>query len=116
MTRQEIEQEYEVSDCGIIESLGKFESEAVYAPHFYQLMLEGFSDIMDWPGECRTDIFEVDAEDRKEFGIDPSTFAIALEESDQGFVSCTELTKEAFDGLVARNESAWEEESESVDD
>ena len=44
MTRQDIENAYEVRD-GIICSPGKFEGEAVYAPYFWEAYLNGGEDI-----------------------------------------------------------------------
>lgn len=80
MTRAEIEKEFTVRD-GRIVSPGKFEGEPVYAPHFWEALLDGFADedgAVAW--------FDVTDEDRAEFpelqGID----RVSLETDDNGFV------------------------------
>ena len=116
MNRQQIESEYDVQD-GMIRSLGKFEAEPVYAPYFYDDMLNGCSEILDWPDETRTDLFEVDTDDRAMFPeLSTETVAVALEESEQGFVHIEELTQKQLDALRARNEREWEEAEETAED
>ncbi len=46
LTREEIEREYNVID-GIIRRLGKFEGNAVYVPHFWDIAINGFADNRD---------------------------------------------------------------------
>ncbi len=121
MTRDEILESYTVVD-GVIRSLGKFEGEPEYAPYFYEATLDGTSDILDWPDDGRTDIVEVSDKERAMWPtLESWAVAVAIEESDQGFVSVTSLTQREVDQLTARNEKAWEDEpsedeSEESDD
>lgn len=66
MTRAEIIAEYTV-DHGTIRNPGKFEGCHVYAPHFYDLVMDGGGDeTIDINGTVY-DWFKVSAEDRAEF-------------------------------------------------
>jgi hypothetical protein len=80
MTRREIEDTYEVRD-GIIQSLGKFEAEAVYAPYFYAVYLDGCAD--DDDGEVLT--FTVEPEDIEQFPELAGRTQVKFYEGDQGF-------------------------------
>ena len=109
MDRKEIESAYDVSE-GYIKSLGKFESEPVFAPYFYNAMLEGCSEILDWSDGTRTDVFEIDADDRAMFPeLGDGTVAVALTESEQGFVHVEELTALELEELRERNEKNADE-------
>lgn len=44
MTRQEILDSYDIDASGTIRSPGKFEGEPIFAPYFWDLGLQGFSD------------------------------------------------------------------------
>lgn len=93
MTRKQIETDYNVDEHGIIRSPGKFEAEMLYAPYFYDAMLNGESDPVNG-----VDYFELTAEDKVEFPELINVYGVALEESEQGFVYVTTLdTKEEFD-------------------
>jgi len=81
---------------GIIASLGKFEGEMVYAPYFYDQASFGeeISYFQDGAGEY-VSLVAVDQEARElfpEIGADTAYMGVC--ESEQGFVSCTELTSE----------------------
>jgi hypothetical protein len=86
MNRKEIETEYTVEN-GIITSPGKFENEPVYAPYFYDALLNGFAD--DDDGEYA--MFHVTEDDINEFPELTSVKMVELYESSDGFVFC-ELT------------------------
>ncbi len=73
--------EYDTEN-GIIRSPGKFESEPVYAPYFYDSLLNGFAD----EDENGVATFIVTDEDRKLFPMLAGTKSVRLWESDQGFV------------------------------
>jgi len=110
MTRQEIIEAYTVNARGVIVSPGKFESEPVFAPYFYGAMLDGFAD-EDIGGVA---VINVTADDRREFPeLDADTVAVALEESDSGFVYCTELSESARGKLIGELEA---ESFETADD
>jgi hypothetical protein len=99
MTREEIETEFDVVN-GVIRSPGKFESEAVYAPYFYEISLDGtgeeLSFMQDGCGEyvCLVEIDESDAEIFDNEAEANSKYALLIE-NDQGFVSCKLITTEA---------------------
>jgi hypothetical protein len=86
MTRQEIIEQYKVDANGIIRSPGKFEAEMLYAPYFYDVMLNGATDHVNG-----VDYVELDATDREQFPELGTAYGIALEESEQGFVHITVL-------------------------
>ena len=114
MTRAEIEAQYKCHD-GIIVSPGKFEGEPIFAPALYDLMCEGFSDILDYPDDTRIDIFETwPVEDYDTFAdfrdmIDADTAVIALTESETGFVHVVQLSAAAYQRLKDENEKLWDE-------
>ncbi len=81
MTRQEIVNEYNVDERGCIRSPGKFEGEMVYAPYFYDLMLDGCAD-ENTDGSCTVPI------EKEDIDIFPSLAGIdyvKLYEDDNGF-------------------------------
>jgi hypothetical protein len=83
MTRKETLRDYDVDERGRICSPGKFEGEPIYAPHYWFLGLEGWSDRDD--GKVMG--FNISPEDRAEFPeIPKNRRTINLEESEQGFV------------------------------
>jgi hypothetical protein len=82
MTRKQIESEYKVIN-GVIRSLGKFEAEPVYAPYFYDVLLNGGGEAQDEDGVVR---FEITPEDITMFPeLSGYSFAL-LDEDSQGFV------------------------------
>jgi hypothetical protein len=83
MTRQEIERDYRV-EGGIIRSPGKFESEPVFAPYFWDVLMNGGADD-DVDGIA---VFAVNADDIREFPELEGTASVRIPENDQGFVSC----------------------------
>jgi hypothetical protein len=62
MTRAETLEAYNVDEYGVIRSLGKFEGEMIYLPHFYSVFLDGGGE--DNGKRIRVDITE---EDRREY-------------------------------------------------
>ena len=82
MTRQDLLTQYDVDENGIIVSLGKFESEPLYIPYFWDMYLNGFAD--DDDGESLT--FEVTIEDREQFPELANVRHVFIWETDQGFV------------------------------
>ena len=88
MTRQEIEKEYKINEHGIICSPGKFEGEMLYAPYFYEIIMDGGADETDYPeGEdgSPVDTFFITPEDIKEFPELDGCTKIECFESEQGF-------------------------------
>ena len=82
MTRAEVLASYDVRN-GRIVSPGKFEGEAIYVPHFWNVFLDGFAD----RDNGRVLGFDITAEDRAEFPeLGRRRRTVRLVESDTGFV------------------------------
>ena len=69
---------------GIIQSLGKFENEPVYAPHFWSMGLEGFAD----SDNGRIYRFKLTADDKAAWPELKGRRWLSLWEDEQGFVHC----------------------------
>jgi hypothetical protein len=82
MTRQDILSQYQVSPNGVILSPGKFESEMLYVPYFWEAYMNGMAD--DDDGSILT--FIVNQDDLNEFPELANVKKVQLEETDQGFV------------------------------
>lgn len=91
MTRQDVLNEYKVDDYGIIRDPGKFEGEMLYAPYFYDLMMNGGSDFTDYDGDTPLELFDVSPDDVKEFPELKDVSQIRCWESEQGFFYCEEV-------------------------
>ena len=89
MTREEILKDYTVKS-GIIRSPGKFEGEPLYAPYFWDLVLEGTGEVYSVTPfeECDESWrVEIDDEDRREFPeLLQTAKYIRLWVDDNGFV------------------------------
>ena len=72
---------YDIRD-GIIRSPGKFEGEPMYAPYFYDALLNGFAD----EDEDGVATFIITDEDRKLFPMLAEAKSVRLWESEQGFI------------------------------
>ncbi len=97
----EIKKEYDVGDDGIINSPGKFEGEPVWAVYFYDLAGSGEELLTNQEGNSY-EIFEVDDEERKEFGLADDIKAVVLKHTDQGFIYTAAMTSRELNDL--RNE------------
>lgn len=85
MKRADIERIYTIRTDGVIADCGKFEGEMLYVPYFWESALEGaYSQDVN-----QVFFFQLDDTDRELFPELGDAVAIALEENDQGFVSCT---------------------------
>lgn len=83
---------YDVNEYGTIESPGKFESEPIYAPYFW----DGDSTDTVYVDDHAIEFYIVDDDDRAKFpGLLDDVYGIALQESDQGFVSVEDFSSEA---------------------
>ena len=115
--RESILAEYDVDSRGIIRTLGKFEAEMLYVPHFWEATLDGTADMLDWSDGTTTYLVDVSDEDRAMFPEIPAdVVAMHIAESDSGFVSCETLTRRELRDLEARNEEDTAEDDESEDD
>lgn len=88
MTREEIESEYTVRN-GVIVSPGKFEGEPIYAPYFYDAMMNGVQDDTTEDDEGNTvDTFFITDDDIEQFPELKNIEAVFLTYYDNGFVTC----------------------------
>lgn len=84
VTRDYVLKEYKVEN-GIIRSPGKFENCPIYAPYFYDMLMNGMAD-EDYGGEAYFDISDDEIEEYPELaGIKQ----IGLAEDDNGFIHIT---------------------------
>jgi hypothetical protein len=94
MTREEIFSEYTIRNFTICDP-GKFEGESAYAPYFWDEACDGSEELladMESHGEFVA-LLDVTSEDRAAFPeIDSDTVAMLIRESNEGFVSISELT------------------------
>ena len=111
MTRRELEAEYgPLRPDGItIRGPGKFEGEPLYIGIFYETMMDGYGDIIDFGPEESATVFEVSEEDRREFPELEDVHAVALWTSDSGFENMEEFEDaEALEEYRAKAEKASE--------
>jgi hypothetical protein len=82
---------------------GKFEGEFLYSPYYYDCILDGSSDeILDWSNGVRTDIIRIGDTDRDMFPeLNADTIAVAIEESETGFVFVSQLNQRELDKLMS---------------
>lgn len=86
MIRQDIIDNYKLSKRGIIQTPGKFEGEMLYAPYFYDAMLDGEGrETLD--GSIDIAITKEDIEQFPELLGDIETINIVVDNN--GFVYCT---------------------------
>lgn len=89
MTRSDIEKYYDVKD-GRIVSPGKFEGEPVFAPHFWDVAMNGFADGDN--GDTFTFHIRKDDAEHDEFPELKKWMGrrrlLRLRQDDQGFVHC----------------------------
>lgn len=112
MTREQILSDYNVSDHGIIQNPGKFESEMLYAPYFYDSMLNGGGDetLSD-----NSELFELSDDDHALFPELGSDAFLVLTISDSGFVS-TDTFDADNDPRDLPYESAFADDDEDSDE
>ncbi len=101
MTREEILQNFDINQHGIICNPGKFEGEMLYTPHFYDAILAGGSDLEIYDlNDQIYDIFKIAAEDCIYFPELTSTLFLVCFEDDQGFVYCDEFKLNEINSLL----------------
>ncbi len=97
MNRQEIYRSYDIHE-GIIRSPGKFEAEPIYAPYFWDLVLNGMSDEQEVIDDMNkgleygtlVDTFYIKLEDLEEFPELRNVHKIYVWEDSLGFVNLEE--------------------------
>ena len=68
LTREDVLKDYDVDSSGMITSLGKFQGELLFAPYFYQRIMDVSSEPLGMDaGGTTSDLVVVTAEDRREF-------------------------------------------------
>ena len=82
MTREEILEDHDVNELGIIVGPGKFEGEMLYVPHFWDIYLDGWADRDD--GVVLG--FDVQPEDKEQFPELKRRRTVKLYQRDDGFV------------------------------
>lgn len=87
MKRQEIMDQFKVSDLGIIKNPGKFEGEPLYSVYFWDLVMNGDGETV-MQGDSIFSVFDITEEDLKEFPELKNTKQIAMYTTTQGFVCC----------------------------
>lgn len=116
MTRQEILSQYTVEN-GVIRTLGKFESEPLYAPYFWDMGLDGA-----WSEDvANVYFFIISPEDRAEFPELGQVYGVAISESETGFVYADLLETESQYAMAVQycecsEAEAWEESEDEVID
>lgn len=90
MTRAEIENHYKVEN-GIIRDPGKFEGEPIYAPYFWDNVLEGACDFSINDENTKIYIFEISSYE-SEFPELSDVVGVSIWEDSDGFVHTKELS------------------------
>lgn len=99
--------DYKVNDDGQIMNPGKFEAEQLYCPMYWDRVMNGCEDETIYDNDRPVAICIVTDEDRQQYaGLALSgAYAIALVESDQGFVTATEMSLSQLDAFRTLCES-----------
>ena len=115
MDRKEILEQFETEEVNgefFITSLGKFESEPIFAPAIHEMVMNGFTDVV-YDGDTAVDYLDVDDELREEFPeINEETDIISLTENEEGFVSVRQWSKIEWDNFVDNLEMGLDEDME----
>jgi len=115
MTRDELLDTYDVDSRGVIQSPGKFEGEPLYVPHYWDMSGDGSCDMLTWSDGSTVYVVTLDATDYAEWPELTGVHALAMQESESGFVSCATHTAESLAELEADCESD-ESDDESEDE
>lgn len=101
---------YTVNAHGTITNLGKFEGEPIYTPYYFGQGLDGAWD----EDENGVYFFVLGDTDYETFPALRGEYGIAVEESEQGFVTATVFgTKADYDSAVARMQAVCEADSDA---
>lgn len=80
---------------------GKFQGEPYYVAYFYDRMLTGDETQILYDDGVPIVVFDVDADDRAAFSLDSDTVAVALWETNDGFVMFAEWDQRQHDAAEA---------------
>jgi hypothetical protein len=111
MTRQRVIDEYGWED-GARHGfpLGKFEAEPIYSPYYYDMVMNGCGRD-EFDGDICYSIFEITADDRKEFPeIDSDSKYMICHESDEGFWYSEEYSEKEYQNFMEEIEKNQESE------
>jgi hypothetical protein len=89
LTRDQIMKDFNVDERGIIQNPGKFESEMLYVPYFWDMVMEGAGEDLYFNDSSLVTIIAVSADDLKAFPELGNVTEIAIESTSQGFVIVT---------------------------
>lgn len=90
MNIDDIKEQYEVNEQGIITSPGKFEGEAAHAVFFWDAALNGFADGYGDDGACW---FDIDQDDVVKFPALQGVKRLSIDTDNSGFVYLAEWRK-----------------------
>jgi hypothetical protein len=89
MTKQEISEQYQIDENGVITSPGKFEREMYYAVSFWGDALDGFSNSEEYLEDGTVvAVFEINKPEIEEFPELIGNTILKIWEDDNGFVFC----------------------------
>ena len=89
MKRTDIEKDYFVDDEGVIRTPGKFETEMVYVPYFWDMILNGVEDRYYFnENNVPVSEFVITEDDIREFPELDGVHIVSLWEDFEGFVWC----------------------------
>lgn len=80
---------------------GKFQAEPYHVPYYYDRMLNGDETQTLYDDGVPIAVFDVDADDRAAFSLDSDTVAVALWETNDGFVMFAEWDQRQHDAAEA---------------
>ena len=86
MTPKEVRTQYNVDNHGIIRSPGKFDGEPVYAPAYWEVVLNGMADDDNGAESNPIAYFNLTENDRQTWPELDDAICLALQEDDNGFV------------------------------
>jgi diphthamide synthase subunit DPH2 len=98
----------------IIKDPGKFEGEPTYAPHFYDIVMNGFEFDSVIDGDTQYSACTVDADDVAKFPALESVDLVVLWSDSQGFVYTREMSTADWDQLVADVIADTDEDEEAI--
>ena len=108
MTKQELEQwmadhlkQHLITNDGKCASPGKFECEPWETLYFYEMMLDGDGEEIDFADGDVITFFQPDAEEKLFFDLKEKFFAIS--ESEQGFVYGKEKSLEEYEKILSEH-------------
>jgi len=113
MTPEQVREQYEVNANDFIVSPGKFEAEHFSAPYFYDSILDGCAESLDWMEDgcgVSADLIAIGADERALWNLEPEDGFVVVVEHDNGFVTLH------FYDSEAKARAEWEREPEPQED